>query len=200
MRFGQSTRRRITSPRLLTVSTQHVPPQSPRAGSDRHTTPEAPAGSPDAESGRAEGSQEPKSTRAGGRAQKLTRRARIRIVAAINMRFRISREFLHASQKGIETNVSARSPRPVLVRLCSNLSNPPILLRLLLSSRTLLASLRSLTTRSMYARGVTVNQGWREADDYPTEARVSTDVSEGGSQAVMNLRETNFGARARQRD
>ena len=29
MRFGQSTRRRITSPRLLTVSTQHVPPQSP---------------------------------------------------------------------------------------------------------------------------------------------------------------------------
>ena len=56
MRFGQSTRRRITSPRLLTVSTQHVPPQSPRARSDRHTTPEAPAGSPGAESGRAEGS------------------------------------------------------------------------------------------------------------------------------------------------
>ena len=124
--------------------------------------------------------------------QKRTRRARIRIVAAINMRFRISREFLHASEKGIEINVSARSPRPVLVRLGSNLSSPPILLRLLLSSRTLLASLRSLTTRSMYARGVTVNQGWREADDYPTEARVSTDVSEGGSQAVMNLRENKF--------
>ena len=52
----------------------------------------------------------------------------------------------------------------------------------------------------MYARGVTVNQGWREADDYPTEVRVSTDVSEGGSQAVMNLLETNFGARARLRD
>ena len=95
-------------------------------------------------------------------------------------------------EKGIETNDSARSPRPVLVRLGSNLSSPPILLRLLLSSRTLLASLRSLTTRSMYARGVTVNQGWREADDYPTEARVSTDVSEGGSQAVMNLRKNKF--------
>ena len=95
-------------------------------------------------------------------------------------------------KKGIETNVSVRSPRPVLVRLGSNLSSPPILLRLLLSSGTLLASLRSLATRSMYAQGVTVNQGWREADDYPTEARVSTDVSEGGSQAVMNLRKNKF--------
>ena len=113
-------------------------------------------------------------------------------MAAINMRFGFSREFLHASEKGIETNVSARSQRPDLVRLGSNLSSPPILLRLLLSSRTILVSLRSLTTRSMYARGVTVHQGWREANDYPTEARVSTDVSEGGSQAVMNLRKNKF--------
>ena len=47
-------------PSLLTVSTQHVPPQSHRARSGRQPTPEAPAGSPGAESGRAEGSQGPK--------------------------------------------------------------------------------------------------------------------------------------------
>ena len=57
--LGQSTQRRITSPRLLIVSAQHVSPQSPRARSDRHTTPEALAGAPGAGSDRAEGSQGP---------------------------------------------------------------------------------------------------------------------------------------------
>ena len=46
-------------PSLLTVSTQHVPPQSHRARSGCQPTPEAPAGFPGAESGRAEGAKGP---------------------------------------------------------------------------------------------------------------------------------------------
>jgi hypothetical protein len=63
-------------PRLLTVSAQHAPPHWAR--SNRHTTPEAP------ELGRAEGSQGPKSTWTGGRAQKCNRRARSKVAAAMN--------------------------------------------------------------------------------------------------------------------
>jgi hypothetical protein len=66
-----------------------VPPGPLRPTHD----PEAPAGSPGAESGRAEGSLGPKSTRAGGRAQKLNRKARIRDVAIVrNLGCYLSRE------------------------------------------------------------------------------------------------------------
>ena len=123
--LGQSTQQRITSPRLLIVSAQHVPPQSPRARSDRHTTPEAPAGAPGAGSDRAEGSQGPKSTWAGGRAQKLNRKARIRDVAIVrNLGCYLSREtkkknLLHAAPSCSEPAATRRSVKimPVLVRL-----------------------------------------------------------------------------------
>ena len=155
--LGQSTRRRITSPRLLTVSAQHVPPQSPRARSGRHTTPEAPAGSPGAESGRAEGSQGPKSTRAGGRAQKLNRKARIRDVAIVRtLKCFLSRETKRAFARRPELLEPAATRKYLKI--------PPVLVHLPTYLNALLASFRIHETRSG-PPGATVNRSWLEADD-----------------------------------
>ena len=77
--LGQLTQCRITSPPPHSEYSARPPTVPP---GPLRPTPEAPAGTPGAESGRAEGSQGPKSTRAGGRAQKLNRRARGQIACA----------------------------------------------------------------------------------------------------------------------
>ena len=160
--LGQSTQQRITSPRLLIVSAQHVPPQSPRARSDRHTTPEAPAGAPGAGSDRAEGSQGPKSTWAGGRAQKRTRGSRNQIVFAMDM---CSCTRL---AKGDPKYISAHGPQPGYLAPgatwpCSNV--PPVLAHLLPLRLVTPRATPDCSKRAACAPGAAVNRGWREADD-----------------------------------
>ena len=83
--LGQSTQWRITSPRLLIVSAQHVPTVPP-GPLRRIPDPRGPIQLAERGSGRAEGSQGHKSTWAGGRAQKSNQRVRIWIVDIVNAR------------------------------------------------------------------------------------------------------------------
>ena len=83
--------------------------------------------------------------------------------------------------------ISAHGPQPGYLAPdaswhCSNV--PPVLAHLLPLRLVTPRATPDCSKRATCAPGAAVNRGWREADDRK-KARVSTDVSEDGSQAVM---------------